>query len=87
MKSDIKLNVNKNIISPIMEESKHGGGFLNPFGKKDQDEDASSSIASQNSAKSSYSDMSNNSRAHMYKVEQISFVKKVTGKFSDNYDI
>jgi hypothetical protein len=75
-----------NVNNPIMEECKYGGGFLNPGGKK-EDEDAGSSNSSQKSVQSSYSDMSNNSRAHMYKVEQISFVKKVNGKFGDNYDI
>ena len=33
------------------------------------------------------SDISNNSRAHMYNVSQICFVKKQSGKFTDNYEI
>ena len=35
----------------------------------------------------SCSDISTNSRAHMYQVSQICFVKKQNGKFSDNYEI
>ena len=62
-----KLKVNLNV-NQIVEESKRGNGLLIPAGKRD-DDDASSSNASQKSVQSSYSDMSNNSRAHMFKVE------------------
>lgn len=67
-----------------------GPGCLVPPGavcSADHDEIKSqNSQNSQNSA-SQQSSQSNNSRAHMYKVSQINFVKKQAGKFNDNYSV
>ena len=50
----------------------------------DQDSQSQGSQASNGSGQSS---VSNNSRAHLYKVSQISFVKKREGNFGDVYEI
>ena len=52
----------------------------------DEDEQSQNSRGSGASG-SMASDISNNSRAHMYNVTQICFVKKQSGKFTDNYEI
>jgi len=53
--------------------------------KLGEDEDSKSQGSNQSG--SQQSSCSNNSRAHMYKVSQINFVKKSNGMFSDNYDV
>lgn len=57
------------------------------YSKKEDMDKHSNSSASHSASGSSASSASNNSRAHLYKVSQINFIKKQPGTFNDNFKV